>query len=112
MTPSNRAYGKRLLVSLIDEYASNEPNRPWAAIPRSNHLADGFVDIPFEKFARAIDRAAAWLDQVLGASDGSFETFAYAGEKDIRYPIFVVAAVKTGRKVPSPRVMGEALDRY
>ncbi|KAL9049734.1 MAG: hypothetical protein Q9206_005382 [Seirophora lacunosa] len=110
MTPSNRAYGKRLLVSLIDEYASNEPNRPWAAIPRSNHLADGFVDIPFEKFARAIDRAAAWLDQVLGASDGSFETFAYAGEKDIRYPIFVVAAVKTGRKIllPSPFTTNEA----
>ncbi|KAL8646101.1 MAG: hypothetical protein Q9210_006319 [Variospora velana] len=93
------AYGERLLVSLIDEYALNEPNRPWAAIPRSDdNLADGFVNISFGQFAKAINRAAVWLDQVLGASDGSFETFAYAGEKDIRYPIMGVAAVKTGRK--------------
>ncbi|KAL9017666.1 MAG: hypothetical protein Q9185_005000 [Variospora sp. 1 TL-2023] len=98
----NDAYGERLVVSLIDEYALNEPNRPWVAIPRSDdNLADGFVDITFEQFAKAINRAAAWLDQVLGASDGSssFETFAYAGEKDIRYPIMAVAAVKTGRKI-------------
>ncbi|KAL8978547.1 MAG: hypothetical protein Q9177_006376, partial [Variospora cf. flavescens] len=99
----NDAYGERLVVSLIDEYALNEPNRPWVAIPRSDdNLADGFVDITFGQFAKAINRTAAWLDQVLGASDGSsssFETFAYAGEKDIRCPIMAVAAVKTGRKL-------------
>lgn len=96
---STGAPGQRLLASLIDCYAENEPDRPWVAIPRSNDFSQGFLDINYRQFANAIDRAAFWLEGVLGASQGSFETFAYAGEKDIRYPILAVAAVKVGRKV-------------
>lgn len=99
---SNEAYGQRLLARVIDDYAANQPDRVWAAIPRSNDLTQGFRHITFRQFAQAIDRAAFWLEDHLGASDGSFETFAYAGDKDLRYSIIAVAAVKIGRKVLQP----------
>ncbi|KAL8898242.1 MAG: hypothetical protein Q9207_006806 [Kuettlingeria erythrocarpa] len=107
---STEAYGQRLLARVIDEYAGTQPDRAWAAIPRSDDLTQGFRDITFRQFAQAIDRAAFWLEDRLGASDGSFETFAYAGDKDLRYSIIAVAAVKVGRKIllPSPFTTNEA----
>lgn len=96
---SDGAFGQRLLARVIDDCAAKQPDRVWAAVPRSSDLTQGFVDITFRQFAKASDRAAFWLEDCLGASNGSFETFAYAGDKDIRYPIMAVAAVKVGRKV-------------
>ncbi|KAL8668541.1 MAG: hypothetical protein Q9168_006833 [Polycauliona sp. 1 TL-2023] len=107
---SNGAHGQRLLVLVIDDYAADQPDQAWAAVPRSNDLSQGFLDISFKQFAKAINRAAFWLDDRLGASHGSFETFAYAGDKDLRYAIMAVAAVKVGRKIllPSPFTTKEA----
>lgn len=96
---SSGAYGQRLLARVIDDHATKQPDRAWAAVPRSSDLSQGFVDITFKQFANAINRAAFWLEGRLGASDGSFAAFAYAGDKDLRYSIMAVAAVKVGRKV-------------
>ena len=93
-------HGQRLLATVIDYYADNEPDRVWVSIPLDDaDLARGFKDITYKEFADAIDRAAWWLEETLGASNGTFETFAYSGEKDVRFPILGVAAVKVGRKV-------------
>ncbi|KAL8652126.1 MAG: hypothetical protein Q9210_002877, partial [Variospora velana] len=96
---SNAPYGQRLLARVIDDYAAKQPDRAWVTVSRSDDLTQGFIDITFRRFAKAIDRTAFWLEDRLGASHGSFETFVYAGDKDIRYPIMAVAAVKVGRKV-------------
>lgn len=96
---STAPYGQRLLARVIDDYAASQPDRTWAAVPRSADLRQGFRDITFKQFANAISRAAFWLEDRLGVSNGSFEAFAYAGDKDLRYPIIAVAAVKVGRKV-------------
>ncbi|KAL8806333.1 MAG: hypothetical protein Q9200_005078 [Gallowayella weberi] len=110
MASDGNIIGQRLLASVVEQRAQNEPNRPWAMIPRSEDLTTGFIDITYRQFANAIDRAAFWLERVLGESQQPFETFAYVGQKDIRYPIIAVAAVKSGRKVllPSPFTTKEA----
>ncbi|KAL9053698.1 MAG: hypothetical protein Q9206_003833 [Seirophora lacunosa] len=103
---STAPYGQRLLARVIDDYAASQPDRTWAAVPRSADLRQGFRDITFKQFANAISRAAFWLEDRLGVSNGSFEAFAYAGDKDLRYPIIAVAAVKV--LLPSPFTTREA----
>ena len=92
--------GRRLLPMAIDQFAAEEPNKVWASIPRSDELADGFRDITYREFADAIDRAAWWLETVVGKGGHRlFETFAYTGPKDLRYPIIAIAAIKIEKKV-------------
>jgi len=93
------AYGERLIASVIDYYANKEPGRVWASVPRSEDLSKGFKDITYKQFANAINHASWWLEYSLGKSKGNFEIFAYAGPKDLRFPILAVAAVKVGRQV-------------
>lgn len=93
-------YGKRLIVSLIDQYAADEPEKIYALVPRHEEdLSQGFKDITYAQLANAINHASWWLESTLGKSDGSFETFAYVGPKDLMYPILTVAAAKVGRRV-------------
>ena len=98
MPPRNEV-GARLITSTIDHYATDTPNRTYASIPRSEHLSEGFVAITYKQLANAINHASWWLHSELGERDAAFDTFAYAGPKDLRYPILAVAAAKVGRKV-------------
>lgn len=87
-------YGRRLLPVLVDEL---DPERLFARVPRSTHLQDGFIDVTCQIFARAINRAASWLEDTFGKSL-SFQTLAYFGPSDIRYCIFLLGASKVGYK--------------
>jgi acyl-CoA synthetase (AMP-forming)/AMP-acid ligase II len=87
-------HGRRLLPVLVDEL---RPERIFARIPKSSHLQDGLIDVNCQTFARAINRAAGWLEDTLGKSS-SFETVAYFGPSDLRYLIFVLGASKVGYK--------------
>lgn len=102
---SSNMRGQRLIASLIDSYAVEDPDRAYASIPMDdNDLAKGFRDVSYKEFANAINHAAHWLQEnVGGVVPGVFETLAYAGPKDLRYPILAVAAVKCGRKVCTPK---------
>ena len=92
--------GRRLLPMVIEQLAAEEPSKIWASIPRSDDLADGFRNITYREFANAIDRAAWWLETVIGRGGHRlFETFAYTGPKDLRYPILAIAAIKIEKKV-------------
>lgn len=92
--------GARLIVSMIDHWAAVDPDKVYASVPTSEDLAEGFLDVTYKQLATAINHASSWLDEELGICEkGSFNTFAYAGPKDLRYPILAVAAVKVGRKV-------------
>ena len=99
MAPSAQT-GKRLIVNLIDAYATDDPNRVWVSIPKDNDdLARGFMDINFKQFANAINHAAKWVEASVSNHGAPFETLAYIGPKDLRYPILAVAAVKCGVQV-------------
>lgn len=96
----NTKIGERLIGRLIDDYATNNPTRVWASIPVDNDdLAKGYQDITFCQFANAINHAAWWLERQMKADSNYIETIAYAGPKDLRYPVIAVAALKLGRKV-------------
>lgn len=92
--------GRRLLPVLIDEIASTYPTRLFVAIPKSSHPKDGFIDVNYSTFARAINKCARWINHELDRGQ-LFETIAYIGPLDLLYPILIFAAVKTGYKVSS-----------
>ena len=93
-------YGKRLIVSSIDQCAADEPEKLYASVPRNEEdLFQGFKDITYAQLENATNHASWWLDSALGKSNGSFEPFAYAGPKDLMYLILAVAAAKVGRRV-------------
>ncbi|KAL1640082.1 hypothetical protein SLS58_007349 [Diplodia intermedia] len=127
-------YGRRLIATTIDEFARASPDRTYASIPKSDtDLTLGFRDITYAELAAAIDRTAYWLDEHLPPSsrsasssvaslpsadsknskeDGSTEendarqTFTYFGPRDLRYILFLVAAMKTDRRMLNTSPMG------
>ena len=99
MSPFKDPVGSRLIPPMIDHYAAEAPDKIYASIPKTEDLSEGFRDITYRQFGNAIDHASWWLDRELGQCKGSFDTFAYIGPKDLRYPILAVAAAKVGRRV-------------
>lgn len=92
--------GKRLLACVIDSYAISDPNRVWASAPFDNDdLTAGFRDISYKELANAVNHASWWLEDTTANNPAVFETLAYAGPKDLRYPILALAAVKCGKQV-------------
>jgi acyl-coenzyme A synthetase/AMP-(fatty) acid ligase len=85
-------YGKRLLPNIIDQVAANEPERVFASIQ------DGYLDVSYKTLANAINRASWWLSENMGLANTS-EVFSYTGPNDLRYSIFLVAAIKCGYQV-------------
>ena len=93
---SNR--GQRLLPSLVDEIALEDPNRVCISYTSLSGPKDGYHDVTFKTLAGAINKCAWWLDEYLGPVD-SFETLTYVGPRDLRAMILMFAAIKTGYKV-------------
>ena len=93
--------GARLIPSLIDIYAVEAPPRVWASVPVDDHdISRGYKDITYKQFANAVNHAALWLkDHVPLRAGEPHCTFAYAGSKDLRYPILAVAAAKVRMRV-------------
>jgi hypothetical protein len=101
--PSYRArnlhiFGRRLLTTVIDERARRHHGQPYASIPVSASPSDGYRDITYAHFAKAIDKCAWWIKSQLSTSD-RFEPLIYLGAFDLRYQILAMAAVKTGHVV-------------
>ncbi|CAD6591622.1 MAG: hypothetical protein ASARMPREDX12_005279 [Alectoria sarmentosa] len=95
IAPLQPSYGRRLIPQLIDQRAEESPELPLWSVPISSNLMDGFRDISYGQVARAINRAAWWIDGNIGKST-TFETLAYMGPPDLRYAVLTVAAQKTG----------------
>ncbi|KAJ8132621.1 hypothetical protein O1611_g996 [Lasiodiplodia mahajangana] len=107
MSPTNGnapRYGERLIPNIIDDIAANDPLRVFASIPLTEDLAGGYLDVSYQSVANAINRACWWLSETLGLANTA-EVFSYMGPNDLRYPIFLVAAIKCGYQMmlPSPR---------
>ncbi|KAI1505652.1 acetyl-CoA synthetase-like protein [Biscogniauxia marginata] len=97
-------YGRRLLPLVLDELAESNPNRLFAAIPKTANVTDGFRDITVADLAHCVNFMAQWIEDRFSRSD-NFETISYIGISDLRGPILFQAAVKCGYKLllPSPR---------
>lgn len=119
LDPKNRL---DLIPNIVDKHAAQNPEKVFASIPVDNSdLSQGFRDITYLEFRRAVDKAAYWLEQHLGTpprddqqeGDGSsasrFPTFAFYGTRDLRYSIFAVAAMKAGFKVCKQNSFGEKI---
>lgn len=91
--------GKRLLPSIIDELARDEPNRAWASLPIDDYdLSQGFEDITYAAFANGINKLAHCIVKSFGRSE-DFATIVYLGIPDIRYYMLLYAVCKTGHKI-------------
>jgi acyl-CoA synthetase (AMP-forming)/AMP-acid ligase II len=88
-------FGFRLLPHVIDERANTNHERPFASVPKSLKIEDGFEDISYRALSNAINRCAHWLVQTMGRPPGT-EVVAYIAAPDLRYQILAIAAVKVG----------------
>ena len=71
-------YGRRLIPTLVDELAASNPDHVYASIPRNQDFTGVFDDVTYRTLARAVDRAAFWIESKVGRSV-DFETIAYLG---------------------------------
>lgn len=91
-------YGRRLLSTVVDDRAAAGYERPFASIPRSKSVRDGFRDISYAVLANAVNRCAAWLRDTVAVTKED-ETVIYIGPLDLRYQILALAAAKSGHIV-------------
>jgi acyl-coenzyme A synthetase/AMP-(fatty) acid ligase len=73
--------GKRcafVLPRIIDSVATDEPNRTWITVPRSQDLKDGFRDITFADLQHAVNGFARWVEHKIGLGN-SDSVMAYMG---------------------------------
>lgn len=93
-------YGKRIVVSVIEQRARVEPDAPWISVPVDDaDLSKGYRDVTYKELNSAANHAARWLLHNLPASSKPFQSVAYAGPKDLRYAVFALAAGKLSKKV-------------
>jgi len=94
---TDTAFGKRLIVNIIDERAYENPVREWVWVPRTNNPKDGWKVITYAQAANAINRVAHKVVATSGLpKKGEFPTVAFIGPNDVRYLIFVLGCVKAG----------------
>ncbi|KAI0401682.1 acetyl-CoA synthetase-like protein [Xylaria palmicola] len=100
----SHASTERLIHLIPDELAEAVPEHPLFSFSKTENPRDGFRDVSARCFANAINRTAWWLEENLGRPS-DFETVAYIGSNDIRYLLFLFAAIKVGYKMlfTSPR---------
>lgn len=88
-----------LLPHLVDKRAAFTPDTIYSEYPVSTLTYDeGYRKITYRNFANAVNGVAGWLIDTLGPGK-DFETLAYIGPNDVRYPALVLGAVKAGYKV-------------
>ncbi|KAI0451243.1 acetyl-CoA synthetase-like protein [Xylaria acuta] len=95
---------RRLIHLIPDELAEAVPEHPLFSFSKTEHPRDGFTDVSARCFANAINRVAWWIGESIG-QPSDYETVAYIGANDIRYLLFMFAAIKVGYKMlfTSPR---------
>ncbi|OAA61814.1 Male sterility, NAD-binding protein [Niveomyces insectorum RCEF 264] len=94
-----RAHGKagtRLLPNIVDDVATEEPDRILYEYPSSSDLRGPWTKISARQYANSVNRAARWIEDTLGGRGQGFPRLGYSGPPDLRYYILVVAAVKAG----------------
>ncbi|KAK7735513.1 hypothetical protein SLS53_007426 [Cytospora paraplurivora] len=92
------AYGRRLAPQVLDELATTDPERVYAAIPKTSDIKDGYRDVTMADLARCVHYTAKWIEEKFGRSN-VFETITYIGLSDLKGIVTLLAAIKTGYKL-------------
>ncbi|KAI9705388.1 MAG: hypothetical protein M1820_005218 [Bogoriella megaspora] len=92
------AFRHRSLAETLSNLAISEPSRIYAAVPKTNDLNDGFLDVTFSDMERMANALTGWIEDTWGRSS-SFETIAYVGVPDLRSAVIFFAVLF----LPSPR---------
>lgn len=93
-----------LIPTLVDKRAALTPHNVYAEYLVSPQTYDqGYRRILFTNLANAVNGNAWWLHRTLGPSH-SFETLAYIGPNDIRYPAIILGAVKNWLRCMSSKL--------
>lgn len=92
------AKGKRSLIQLLDPWADTQPEKIRVSYPLGQDISKGFCDVTHREIRDAADTFAWWLLDTYGRGVG-FETIAYVGVNDLRYPLVFFGAIKAGYKV-------------
>jgi len=74
----SKDFGRRLIPTILDDYARDEPGRPLYSIPLTDNVADGFRVVSALQTVNAISRTAWWLEKELGRGT-SAEKIGYIG---------------------------------
>ncbi|KAL9110163.1 MAG: hypothetical protein Q9227_005223 [Pyrenula ochraceoflavens] len=97
-------YGRRLLPSILDAVAKDDPERTFTSIARSDRLEDGFRKVSFSQLAETVGYVAHKLKSRFGTSIAGSDTLTYMGVPDLRYNLVFHAAVKCGYKLTSSKI--------
>lgn len=90
-----------LIPNIVDQRARSDPESLYAEYPRSvTSYDEGYQKITIGSLANAVNGVAWWLQKTLGRGE-HFETLAYIGPNDLRYPALILGAVKAGYTVTS-----------
>lgn len=94
------SYGRRLIPTLIDRVAIEDPTRECMQVPNTSDPSDGWKAITWKQMANAVNLCAHRIIEICGKpEDKSFPTIAYIGPNDARYVVIMIAAAKAGYKV-------------
>ena len=96
--PTVEAKGSKTLIEAFDQWLEVKPDKVYACVPESSNINDGLRFVTMREMACAIDSFAWALTEQYGRSD-RFETIAYCGVNDLRYPVVFFALIKCGYKV-------------
>lgn len=94
----------RTLTEVVDNLAAEQPDGLWVKAGALDKGVLSWSDITWAQLARAVDYISHWMEARLGPPAEN-ETMGYMGISDIRYPIMILSAMKTGYKIllASPR---------
>ena len=95
---TNDASGLRLPLQVIEKRARNGHGRPFAILPKTKDTSHGFVEVSYGALDNAINRVAWWLEQMTGEPKPG-TVFSWSGPSDLRYAIFILAAMKCNYQV-------------
>ncbi|KAF5714611.1 nonribosomal peptide synthetase [Fusarium mundagurra] len=89
-----------VLIDLIHEIATNDPDRVFTYTPCSSDPKDGWKPVTHLRLAIAVDYLAHDISKtVTKSSDDEVPTVAYIAPNDFRYTVILLACVKAGCKV-------------
>jgi hypothetical protein len=108
---STASFGRRLLPNVVDEFARSDPDRIFGSYLKSSDTEDGFSFLSMAQQAQAVNHTAWWIKNQVGLSS-TFETIAYMGASDFRYPIFILAGIKFRCKVNAYELEKILADSY
>ena len=96
-TPGSN-FGRRLLPDLVDEIARKSPQKVFISLAKTCSPEDGFEDISYKVFSKAINACCWWIESQVGRNYDKQQKPMCSGlmSQDLRHLILALASVKTG----------------